>query len=55
MDVSKQDLINEGLKFLEDATCTFLKIEDCANSAAIVGMLKGLVVLGETIYESYVK
>lgn len=48
---TKEELIKDGLHFLVSALTHIVEIKDCEKSNGLCGMIKGAILLGESIYE----
>lgn len=49
-DQNTQELVQAGLKLLDDSLSHFMEIKGCEKGSAIANIIHGALVLAETIY-----
>lgn len=54
-DMTNEELIEQGLKCLDEALCNFTEVYDDAHIAALAKITHGAIIMGEMAYNFYRK
>lgn len=50
-DLSKEELVKNGMQYLDDALSYFMEIKGCEKGSVIANVVHGAIVLAESLYE----
>lgn len=50
-DLAKQELIQIGLKYLDDALCHIMEVKDCERSSILASVIRSAIGIGESVLE----